>query len=153
MLGRIIRLVVTFQRFIYTFNSITRLVLGFLFIFFLGCCTSQGLMRVMSQTCSAMAEAMAFRIVCVVVLLLPCLVHCAVADEGGVGKVSHWDVRDGMTATSPDLFPNCRSKVGGSCGSCLLDRFVRPSLLLVCLFVCIFVCLLVYIFVMCFGFG
>ena len=66
---------------------------------------------------------------------LDCFVHVGAVANGGM-KTSRWTGREETTASSPELFPNCRSKV---LSLLVLSRLV---LYFVCLSVAIVVLLL-----------
>ena len=57
-----------------------------------------------------MAKTMAFLVAFVVLLSLDYFVSAEALAKGGM-KTSHWTGRQQTSASSPELFPNCRSKV------------------------------------------
>ena len=57
-----------------------------------------------------MAKTVVFLAAFVGLSSLDCFVHVGVVANGGM-KTSRWTGREETTASSPELFPNCRSKV------------------------------------------
>ena len=82
-----------------------------------------------------MAKTVVFLAAFVGLSSLNCSVHVGVVASGGM-KTSRWTGREETAASSPELFPNCRSKV---LSLLVLSRLV---LYFVCLSVAVVVALL-----------